>query len=282
MVNKLLLQLIKDRMEKLTKSEKRIAEYVLSNYESVFNSSIATLAELSGTSDASIIRFCRIFGCKGYQDFKIKLAQEAVPSYKQYNSYLEDNDTTKSIAFKTFQAGIFALQETMQILDVKNLEIAAGKISKARKIFISCSGNSLTVGIDSKIKLLKIGIDCIMESDFDLQLMASARLSSEDVVLCISHTGSTRNLYELLREIKKRGAFIILICAQLKTPMEQLANLTINVCGKTGIFASESPSARIAEMSVIDIILALMAKNHIDKYGSQLETSRRATSKNKF
>lgn len=130
--------------------------------------------------------------------------------------------------------------------------------------------------------MLKIGIASILESDFDIQLMTASRLSHEDVVLCISHTGSTKNIYELLNEIKKRNVFIILISAEMKTPIEQLADLTIHVCAKKTFFTSESPSARIAEMVVIDVILALIAKNHIDTYGILLEESRKATAKNKF
>ena len=282
MANTLLLQLIQDRMTKLTKSEQKIAKYILDHRETVLNSSLAVLSDASGTSDASIIRFCRNFGCKGYQDFKIKLAQESIPNYKKYNSSLEKSDTTRDVIDKIFNADIFALDETLQSLNTTSLELAAERIAKARKVYIACSGNSMTVGIDSKIKLLKIGIASILESDFDIQLMTASRLSHEDVVLCISHTGSTKNIYELLNEIKKRNVFIILISAEMKTPIEQLADLTIHVCAKKTFFTSESPSARIAEMVVIDIILALIAKNHIDTYVILLEEYRKATANNKL
>ena len=110
MPNALFLQIIEDRLDALTKSEKKIANYILENYMHVVDYNITDLAELTQTSDASIIRFCRTFGCRGYQDFKMRLAREVVPSYKQYNPNLEKDDTVDTICHKVFSASISALQ----------------------------------------------------------------------------------------------------------------------------------------------------------------------------
>ncbi|ERL04673.1 MurR/RpiR family transcriptional regulator [Mitsuokella sp. oral taxon 131] len=282
MPNTLFLQVIRERFDNLTKSEKKIADYVLENYMRVVDYNIAELSEYTQTSDASIIRFCRTFGCKGYQDFKMRLAREVVPTYKQYNPNLEEGDTVDTICHKVFSASISALQETQQMLNGESLLLAAQRLYEAERIVIACSGNSLVVGEDLRIKMLKIGIRCSLDKDYDLQLMSVSSLTERDVVICISHTGSTKNLYELLRMAKKNHAYLILISTQMKAPIAQLADLVISVCGKETMFHSESTSARMAEMAVIDSIMAVVAKNHLDDYSDLLNKSRLATAKNKF
>ena len=282
MPNTLFLQVIRERFDNLTKSEKKIADYVLENYMRVVDYNIAELSEYTQTSDASIIRFCRTFGCKGYQDFKMRLAREVVPTYKQYNPNLEEGDTVDTICHKVFSASISALQETQQMLNGESLLLAAQRLYEAERIVIACSGNSLVVGEDLRIKMLKIGIRCNLDKDYDLQLMSVSSLTERDVVICISHTGSTKNLYELLRMAKKNHAYLILISTQMKVPIAQLADLVISVCGKETMFHSESTSARMAEMAVIDSIMAVVAKNHLDDYSDLLNKSRLATAKNKF
>lgn len=69
---------IQSKMKVLTGSEKKVAEYVLKNYMRVLDFTVTELAEKAGVSDATVVRFCRSVGYKGYQDMKINLAQDAI------------------------------------------------------------------------------------------------------------------------------------------------------------------------------------------------------------
>ena len=66
---------IKGRMHLLTNTEGKIANYVLEHYDEVLNYNISELAENAGVSDASVVRFCKNLGYKGYQDFKVNAAR---------------------------------------------------------------------------------------------------------------------------------------------------------------------------------------------------------------
>lgn len=61
---------IQSKMKVLTGSEKKVAEYVLKNYMRVLDFTVTELAEKAGVSDATVVRFCRSVGYKGYQDMK--------------------------------------------------------------------------------------------------------------------------------------------------------------------------------------------------------------------
>ena len=75
-----LLHKIRQEMPKMAAAERRVAEVVNARPNDVIHLSMAVLAKACGVSDPTIIRFCRRFGFEGYQDFKVNLAQNLVPS----------------------------------------------------------------------------------------------------------------------------------------------------------------------------------------------------------
>lgn len=283
MPNRVFLEFIHSKLSGFTKSEKKIAEYILKNSNDVLNATITELAERIATSDASIARFCKTLGCKGYQDFKIRLAKEILPKYKQMNIAIENSDDPETICQKIFNNEIAALHETLEIMNVDNLKEAAARIKAANQIEIFGSGGSFIVGEDIKHKFLKIGIKCSVISDVDMQAMAASLLDKNDVVIGISHTGSTKSILNCLNIAKKNNAYIILLTAATKSPMVKLANLVINVSGKETLFKSESSTARIAELVTMDTIFAiLVADNSYNNYYLKIQKTRLATSENKL
>ena len=58
----------------------------------MLNYKITELAEEAGVSDASVVRFCKSVGYKGYQDFKVNAARDVLPRDKHFNPSLEQGD----------------------------------------------------------------------------------------------------------------------------------------------------------------------------------------------
>ena len=153
---------IKSKLKILTGSEKKVGNYVLEHYMEVLNYTVTELAEKAEVSDATVVRFCRSAGYKGYQDLKIHLAQDALVPYKHLNTSLEKDDTPAQIAQKVIRAEIQTLEETLNILDMKELEQVAQVIRKARRVVFFGCGGSGAVAFDAMHKFLKIGIhSCI-------------------------------------------------------------------------------------------------------------------------
>ena len=84
-------------MHLLTNSESKIAKYVLDNFNETLNYNVSELADKAGVSDASVVRFCKSLGYKGFQDFKISAAQDILPRDRYFNPSLEQNDDVMTI-----------------------------------------------------------------------------------------------------------------------------------------------------------------------------------------
>lgn len=273
---------IQSKIKLLTGSEKKVADYILENYMRVLNYTVMELAEKADVSDATVVRFCRSVGYKGFQDLKIKLAQDAIVPYKHLNNSLEEEDTPEQIVSKVVRSEIETLEETLHILDVQELESAAKAIKNAKRVVFFGAGGSAMVAHDALHKLLKIGIRCIVEEDADIQAMESALLEEGDVAIGISHSGTNKGVLDCLRNAKANGAITIGLTTYGKSPLQRMCDHVLMTSTKETVFKSESVTARIAQLAVIDSLVAVISFMDYDSSYNAIQKTRNATSSHKY
>lgn len=275
-------EIILSKLNSMTNTEKKIAEYVLEHYEKVLNINITELSENAKVSDASIVRFCRSLGYKGYQDFKINAAKDVLPREKHFNPVLDEKDNPEVICTKIFNSEISVLKRTLASMDVSLIEKAADMIANAKRVVFFGSGGSLLVGQEALHKLMKVGIQVFVYGDRDLQLMASSLTRKDDLVIGISHSGSNYSVLKCLKNARENETPTIAIVNREKTPISKIADVVIHTASEETMFQSESVSTRIAQLAIIDTLVAIVAfKNYEESYNA-IQRTRRATSDNKF
>lgn len=273
---------IQSKIKLLTGSEKKVADYILENYMKVLNYTVTELAEKADVSDATVVRFCRSVGYKGFQDLKINLAQDAIVPYKHLNNSLEEEDTPEQIVSKVVRSEIETLEETLHILDMQELEAAAKAIKNAKRVVFFGAGGSAMVAHDALHKLLKIGIRCIVEEDADIQAMESALLEDGDVAIGISHSGTNKGVLDCLRNAKANGATTIGLTTYGKSPLQRMCDHVLMTSTKETVFKSESVTARIAQLAVIDSLVAVISFMDYDSSYNAIQKTRNATSSHKY
>ena len=111
--------------QSFTVSENEIAQYVIHNADAVVASTITTIAQNTNTSEASINRFCKKIGFKGFNAFKIALAQENF-----FNSMREsDADNSDALVGAISRDYRNMLANTTTMLGVPPLPCAKPRIS---------------------------------------------------------------------------------------------------------------------------------------------------------
>ena len=79
MVGESCKEVIQGKKHRLTNTELKLADYILEHYDEALNYNVTELADSAGVSDASVVRFCKKLGYKGYQDFKVNAAKDVLP-----------------------------------------------------------------------------------------------------------------------------------------------------------------------------------------------------------
>ncbi|MCX7788013.1 MAG: MurR/RpiR family transcriptional regulator [Spirochaetes bacterium] len=270
------LGFIADQLHRLRKSEVKVAEWVLSSPDEVIHFSVSELADRVGVSEPTVIRFCRGLGFKGFQDFKIHLAQTLIPSARSIHEIVNGTEEPPELIKKVFEANIKAIQNTLSTLDYRSVDTVVKILSKSEKIIFFGLGGSAVVAMDAYHKFFRIGIPCEWFSDSHMAIMASSMMRKNQTLIAISHSGSSKDVVETIEEAKKAGAETVAIVSQKKSPVTKLVHYVLCVDSPETNYKFEPMSSRIAQLSVIDVLSVGVAFLRSDEVLENLAKSRKA------
>jgi len=111
------LALIRSSIDSLRNSEKKVAKCVLVDPGAVITASITELAEKAGTSEPTVIRFCRKLGLGGYMELRLNLARD-LPSAQYIFENVGETDSLAEIAGKILNAHREAISNTLNKLNL--------------------------------------------------------------------------------------------------------------------------------------------------------------------
>lgn len=252
-MNSIILR-IKSLYSDMGRAEKKIADWILKNQNEIISLSISELAEKCGCGEATIVRFSRRLGLVGYQELKISIAQETANSDIIVNESITKNDTCFEIFSKLMNDIYSSLEHTKKVLNSDNLETAAKKIVNAGRIAIFGLGNSASVVIDAQHKLLRAGLDASAYCDNHMQAIAASHLSSDDVAIGISHSGSSKDVVEALKLSKNSGASTICITNFGKSPILKHSDIALYTASEETKHNILGMHSRISQLAIIDSI----------------------------
>lgn len=273
---------IKTMYSQFSEKEKAIADYILEDPQKIIHSTINQVADDLFVADATVFRFCKRIGFNGFQSMKIALASEIVAPIKNIHEEIQEGDSVKIIAEKVFKANIQTLEETLHTFSDSKMEDAIKLILEANVVGFYGSGGSGVIAMDAHHKFMRTGIQSMAYTDSHFQIMSAAQLTEQDVVVLISHSGSNKDIMDVLQIAKKNGAKSIGITNLAKSPLSQKVDIPLYTISQETDYRSEALSSRIAQLSIIDsLYVNVMARR--DKFGQEsLQKMREAISLKKI
>ncbi|MBP3476072.1 MAG: MurR/RpiR family transcriptional regulator [Lachnospiraceae bacterium] len=238
-----------------TKTEKKIADYVAENANRVLFMSITDLADACNVADASVHRFCRTIGMKGYQEFKMKLSLSITPDETQEGEApKEESDSLPNMLDCILEGYISALRETRMLLDIDAVDKTVSMMEAAGNIYFFGIGDSLLAAQGARNKFLKITnkVNCIV--DPHMQAMSASMADSNDLIFIISYSGSTKDNIYVAKIARQAGAKIVGITRFLKSPLTNYTDITLTCGANEGPLEGGSMSAKMSQLYIIDIL----------------------------
>ncbi|GIP25737.1 putative HTH-type transcriptional regulator [Paenibacillus sp. J23TS9] len=262
---------IREMKDSLTPVEKMVAEYVLQNLEEIPHLSIKSLAQLTKTSDASVLRFCKTMGYSGYRSFIVSISASLGSMEEQKDSYtdIQPGDDLSVIISNTSRNNIKSIEDTLSVIDKNEVDRAVQVLRQSNRIVFFGIGASGLVGIDAEQKFSRINKMCHTYTDGHSQLTAATLLDKGDVAVFISNSGNTIEILESLEITKKSGATIIAITKYNKSELADKANIVLNISTPEVTIRSGAMGSRIAMLTIIDILFAGVASaeyKNVKKY----------------
>ncbi|MDE5910558.1 MAG: MurR/RpiR family transcriptional regulator [Lachnospiraceae bacterium] len=238
-----------------TKTEKKIADFVIGNVDRVLFMSITDLAESCSVADASVYRFCRSIGAEGYQDFKMKLSLSVSPD--EIIATEKENLKVDSLEFtldKILQNHIRVLKETRMLIGKDAVRKTLQMMEEAKNIYFFGIGDSLLTAKEARNKFLRIcnKVNCI--DDPHMQAMTASMAGAEDLIFIISYSGATKDNVYVAKIAKKVGAKVIGITRFIKSPLTGYTDVLL-VCGSNeGPLDGGAMSTKLSQLYIIDVL----------------------------
>jgi len=256
---------------------RKVADVILRQPEMAIYASVNEVAAVSTVSEATVMRFCRILGFKGFQDFKIALAREMViPSPRFYEEVSDEGEDEVAIVRKVFQTNGVALQDTLEILEIEAMKEAAQLLLTARQIMVVGVGGSGPAVTYAGNRFLLLGLKAYMCTDFYLMLMAASLLSQGDVVLAISNLGTTREIVETAGIARDKMARVICITNNSLSPLARMSNPALVTASREVTLPEEAVASLICQIAILDALFALIGPAQGEKSREALEGMEKA------
>lgn len=249
----------------MPKGAGRIADFVLAEPERVVRMSVTELSEATAASEGSVINFCRSLGLTGFQHLKLSLAQEIVRPVQFIHEDLEKDDDLETVCRKVFHSGIQALRDTHSVLDPQALGQAVAAMRAAKRIEIYGIGSSAPIAEDAHYRMLRIGLDARAMTDSHIQAISASRTGPDVAVLTISHTGATHETLTATRLAHEAGAKTVVITNYARSPIQSHADILLYTMARETRFRTEAMASRIAQLCVIDALIAALALADYDR-----------------
>lgn len=246
------LEKIRRSYYQLTVSERKIADYLLGQGESVQYMSISQLAEECGIAEATVTRFCRSLKLKGFTALKIEIARTFANKVRVPDTASSEtpNLRVREVASET----IDAIQQTIGLVNSRAVDRVMDIFEKAETVLCVGSGGSMIMANECAHQFSTICAKFRAVADSHLQMSAISTLGANDAVILFSYSGATVNGVQLLTLAKQRGLKTIIVTRYDKSPTANLADEVL-LCGSNeGPFQFGSVPAKVAQLIVIDVL----------------------------
>ncbi|MFD2368630.1 MurR/RpiR family transcriptional regulator [Brevibacillus sp. GCM10020057] len=273
---------IQSLLPSFTKSEQKVARIVLTQTESVIYSSVIDLAEKAEVGETTVLRFCRKIGFRGYQEFKLALAQELVNPVKNLHGEVGEGDSLAVIAEKVTATNRQSIEDTNALFDLEQLERCVELLHEAGTIHFYGVGSSAVTAQDAKYTCLRIGLRVDAFTESHLQAMAAATLGPGDVAVGLSVSGSTKDTIDSLKVAKEAGATVVCITHYRRSPITNVADITLLTAAQEGPLQGGSLAAKMAQLHVLDVICTALALRNKEKALLYKERTAKAVLERKY
>lgn len=270
-MNEDVFMLMQDRMVTFSKGQRRIATYIVENYDKTAFLTANALGKAVGISESTVVRFATELGYDGYPGFQ-KAMQEAVMTRLTSAERLEpsNNGFENDVLSSVLRSDAEKLYQTAEIIDHKGFLEAVKMISEAKRIFLIGSlweaglvnflGHSLNFVFQDVHVLISSG-----ERELFEQIM-HAHAGDVAIVFAFSkHSSISEKMIQFFRDA---GVAIVAITNSRLSPIGKLSDVTLVAKSDSVSFVD----SLVAPLSVVNALLVALSseketelQNNLDK-----------------
>jgi len=249
---------IKQSLDQFSRSEKRVADWVLAHPKEAVGATLAQVSKECGTSEPTVVRFCRKVGLAGFRELGIRLTEALSNPASYVHRDVRPDDSSSDAVLKVMDASIQSLIDMRSHLSVMPIDEAVAAMSSARQIAFAGLGASGHVARDACHKFFRLGVPCSSLMDTPMILQFASIAEPDDVLVLLSHTGRWPEFARAANLATGRGATVIAITnPQSDLAREATLLFPCQLIEDTGVYTPMS--SRLAQLALLDAVHVALA-----------------------
>ncbi|WP_285728018.1 MurR/RpiR family transcriptional regulator [Psychromicrobium xiongbiense] len=272
-------QKIQSRMPEMSGAMVKIARFLVEKPQAPLTLSIKELAAETGTSAATVTRFCRIIGYSGYAPFRVGVAadsgrSDAREAWKtDIGRAFGPDDSPRDVLSSLLNAHTRSLVETASTIDLTVLKAVARKIALAAHVDIYGIGGSAIMAMELQNRLYRIGITAYYWTEVHAGLASASLRNRDSVAIGISNTGRTEETIEMLRQAGQAGAYTVALTSNPHSPLVESAEVHLVTSAYERFLQPDDLSAKHVQLLAIDLLYLLVAQENFARTTATLSAS---------
>jgi DNA-binding MurR/RpiR family transcriptional regulator len=234
-------------LDDMTDGEKRVGSYFMEHPDAA-QQSIGELIDGSGLGYGTVIRFCQKLGCRGFQEFKVLMARDAIA--RRPTKASEVGGTYGDIVQRLNED----ITRTAQNLDSREIERAAEALCKASRVLCIGVASSAPLALSLDWKIKRFGIVSSFVSDGYVMAVEASLLRKDAVLVAVSSSGATKDIVSAARLAREGGATVIAVTNFTKAPLVETAGIRLITSAVRDPLIAEVPSI-VAGEAVFEILI---------------------------
>jgi DNA-binding MurR/RpiR family transcriptional regulator len=241
----------------LSPTGRRIGEAVTAEPGRIVELTVSDLASVSGSSVASVVRFCQDLGLRGFGDLKLRLARE--------HGEAGPARTEGDLLSEVLRSSASALAAAAAGVDRDAFRAAAGLVGDADHVLVVGVGTSAPLALDAAYRLRGIGVLAEAPADVHVQHVSARLLRPGAVCLAISHTGQTRETLAATAAARDAGAATVAVSSFYRSPLTELCDHALVAGSPETRHQIEARASRLVHSALLDALAAAVAAAHPER-----------------
>lgn len=254
---KSVVPMIESNYDNFTVVEKNIADFFIRNRKKV-DFSAKAVAERLYVSEASLSRFAKKCGYRGYREFV----------YQYEKTFIEKEESMTGNTRMILNVYQELLNKSYSLIDEAQISRINRYLSQAERVFVCGKGSSGFAAEEMEHRFMRIGVDIDSVQDSDLMRMQAVFQDKRSLVFGISVSGETESVLYFLSEANKRGAKTVLLTAKSRGIFEQFCDEVVLFPSLKYLNHGNVISPQFPILVMLDIIYASYVEQ--DKFAREI------------
>ena len=256
---KSILHTINNNMNEFSKGQRRIATYILENYDKAAFMTASRLGKLVGVSESTVVRFASELGYDGYPSMQRAL-QEMIRSrltstqrIQAAGGLFEHEDLLGAV----LQTDMDKIREVVDSADREEFNHVTDLLFDAKHIYILGVRSSYFIAgyLNFYLHLLSENVTLVQSTAAGEIFEQIFRIGPGDVMLAISFPRYSKVTLNTVQFARDRGATIVAITDNELSPVYQMADATLLSPSEMISFVD----SMVAPLSLINALLVALA-----------------------